>query len=276
MMIAGTILSGIAAVSASSQSTPSVKLWRLDCGTIQVNDMDAFSDVHAYAGRKTRITDSCYLIKHGDTYLLWESGLPAAVKGAPLNDRDTFSPTLAHTIAEQLTQIGVTPAQIGILGISHYHFDHLGQAAAFSGAKLLIGARDWAALKADPAPFGVQPELVAPWVKGGGTVDPVSGDRDVLGDGSVTMLETPGHTPGHHSLLVRLAGLGPVLLSGDVAHFRENYDSDGVPSFNTSRAETLASLSRLKQLAKNLKATLIIQHDARDIAKLPTFPAAAD
>jgi N-acyl homoserine lactone hydrolase len=66
-----------------------------------------------------------------------------------------------------------------------------------------------------------------------------------------------------------------VLSTGDLAHFRENYDSNGVPTFNTNRADTLASLDRFKQLAANLHATVIIQHDVRDIDKLPVFPASA-
>ena len=89
------------------------------------------------------------------------------------------------------------------------------------------------------------------------------------------MLNTPGHTPGHHSLLVKLKEMGNVLITGDLAHFHENYDSNGVPTFNTDRAASLASLDRFKKIAANLKATVIIQHDARDIGKLPAFPAAA-
>ena len=58
-------------------------------------------------------------------------------------------------------------------------------------------------------------------------------------------------------------------------HFRENYDTDGVPGFNYDRAQTLASMERIKKIVANLKATLIIQHDARDIEKLPAFPASA-
>ena len=69
--------------------------------------------------------------------------------------------------------------------------------------------------------------------------------------------------------------MGPVMITGDLAHFRENYQALGVPSFNTHRAETLASLDRFKQMADNLKATVVIQHDARDVGKLPVFPAAA-
>jgi len=113
------------------------------------------------------------------------------------------------------------------------------------------------------------------WISGGGKVEPVRLDKDVFGDGTVQMLNTPGHTPGHHVLLVNLKETGPVILSGDMAHFRENYDQDGVPSFNTDRSQSIASVERVKQLAKNLKATVIIQHDPRDVSKLPAFPAAA-
>jgi glyoxylase-like metal-dependent hydrolase (beta-lactamase superfamily II) len=97
----------------------------------------------------------------------------------------------------------------------------------------------------------------------------------VFNDRTVVMLATPGHTPGHHSLMVNLRQQGTVLITGDLAHFHENYDSDGVPPFNTSRAETLASLARLKKIAANTRATVIIQHDARDIGRLPAYPAAA-
>jgi len=89
------------------------------------------------------------------------------------------------------------------------------------------------------------------------------------------LLRTPGHTPGHSSLLVKLSQMGPAILSGDAVHFRENYDNEGVPIFNYDRAQTIASIQRMKQIASNLKATLIIQHDARDIGKLPEFPAFA-
>jgi len=91
----------------------------------------------------------------------------------------------------------------------------------------------------------------------------------------VIMLYTPGHTPGHHSLLVKLPQTGAVLVSGDLMHFHENYDNNGVPAFNFDRAQTLASLDRVKKIVAGTKATVVIQHDARDIAKLPAFPAAA-
>jgi N-acyl homoserine lactone hydrolase len=88
-------------------------------------------------------------------------------------------------------------------------------------------------------------------------------------------LNTPGHTPGHHSLLVKLSRMGPVILTGDAAHFRENYETVGVPSFNHDRAQTVASIDRIRKIAANMKATVVIQHDARDVSKLPAAPESA-
>src|SRR5262249_26316607 len=85
------------------------------------------------------------------------------------------------------------------------------------------------AMKMEPAPFGAEPVLVAPWLKGQSPLEPVSGDKDVYGDGSVIMLAMPGHTPGSYALLVRLAHMGPVLLSGDVVHFEEQLATGNVP-----------------------------------------------
>ena len=91
----------------------------------------------------------------------------------------------------------------------------------------------------------------------------------------VVMLAMPGHTPGHHSLLVKLKAKGAVMLTGDQFHQWESYEHDVVPVFNTDRADTLASHDRFKAMAANLKATVVVQHEAKDVAKLPAFPEAA-
>lgn len=268
------------ALALTAQATPQaaapapVKLWRLDCGTIYANRLNLFSDTMSYDGRSKTITDSCYLIAHGTDYLLVDTGLPTAVLGAPNDPAQPIAASLRVSVVDQLRRIGVAPAQIGRVAITHYHFDHIGQAASFPGATLLIGAADWASVRATPAPFGFEPALLQPWLQGGGKVDPVSGDRDVFGDGSVTLLALPGHTPGHQGVLVRLRSR-TLLLTGDAAHFRENYDRDGVPTFNTDRAASLASLDRVKRLAAAQHAEVIIDHEPADVAKLPAFPAAA-
>jgi N-acyl homoserine lactone hydrolase len=268
--LATLLASLIAAASASAQSSSELSLTRFDCGkTTTLNDVSRFSDVMAFKGLNIQLTFSCYLVKHGNDYLVWDTGNPAATGSNPPANAPKAS------LVEQLAQLHLKPEQITFVGISHYHGDHVGQVASFPQATLLIGKGDWEVLN-QPAPGpGVNSANFAHWISGGGKVEPVQGDKDVFGDGSVIMLTTPGHTPGHHSLLVKLKDKGDVLITGDLAHFRENYDSNGVPTFNTSRAETLASLDRFKQLASNLHATVIIQHDARDIDKLPAFPASA-
>jgi glyoxylase-like metal-dependent hydrolase (beta-lactamase superfamily II) len=82
----------------------------------------------------------------------------------------------------------------------------------------------------------------------------------VFGDGSVIMLATPGHTPGHHSLLVRVPS-GAVLLSGDLYTTSDQAAGHEIPSFNHSRADALASMDRYDQIARNLGAVSVIQHE---------------
>jgi N-acyl homoserine lactone hydrolase len=261
---------GLSAGLAAAQSAAELSLTRFDCGkTTTLADVSRFSDVAAFKGLSIQLTFSCYLIKHGNDYLVWDTGNPPATGSAP-------APTApSSSLVEQLAQLHLKPEQITFVAISHYHGDHAGQVASFPQATLLIGKGDWDVLT-NPTPNpAVNSANFAHWISGGGKVEPLSGDKDVFGDGSVVMLNTPGHTPGHHSLLVKLGVMGNVLITGDLAHFRENYASNGVPTFNTSRAETLASLDRFKQLATNLNATVIIQHDARDVGKLPAFPASA-
>jgi N-acyl homoserine lactone hydrolase len=253
-----------------AEASAELSLTRLDCGkTTTLADVSRFSDVAAFKGLNVQLTFSCYLVKHGNDYLVWDTGNPAAAGTTP-------APTAPKTsLVEQLAQLHLKPEQVTFVGISHYHGDHIGQVASFPQATLLIGKGDWDALNDTKPNPAVNPANFAHWIGGGGKVDPVSGDKDVFGDGSVIMLNTPGHTPGHHSLLVKLKEKGNVLITGDLSHFQENYDSNGVPTFNTNRADSLASMDRFKQLATNLHATVIIQHDARDIDKLPAFPAGA-
>jgi N-acyl homoserine lactone hydrolase len=262
--IAGGIVSSVSAQTPAAAAAE-VTLTRLDCGNAAApSDVSRFSDTYAYTDLKVQLTYSCYLIKHGDDYMVWDAGNAIG------------SPTVKVTIVDQLAQLQLKPEQIKYLGISHYHGDHTGQAPSFPKSTLLIGKADWDVLTAPTPTQGVSAAPFAAWITGGGKVEPQATDKkDVFGDGTVVMLSTPGHTPGHHSLLIRLKEKGNVLITGDLAHFHENYDSNGVPSFNTNRADSLASFERFKQIAKNVKAAVIIQHDARDIGLLPAFPAAA-
>jgi glyoxylase-like metal-dependent hydrolase (beta-lactamase superfamily II) len=269
------LIAALAAAFATHAQAADVELWRLDCGHIHVHDLGVFSDTGRYAGQQKTLTDSCYLVRHGVDYMLWDTGLPATLLGAKVDPAAAFSPALDRDLPSQLKVIGVTPDRIKYLGISHNHFDHMGQMTSFGHATLLMGKADFDALKSGAQAFAVDPSLAAPWLKGEAKADPVSGDRDIFGDGSVVMLAMPGHTAGETALLVRLPKTGAVLLSGDVAHFEAQVANNGVPSFNADRADSLASLDRLKGIAATLHAVLIVQHDPADIAKLPAFPKSA-
>ncbi len=262
-------------LTAAAAQAADLELWRLDCGSIAVKDMSVFSDTYNYGGVSRTLTDSCYLIRHDKTYMLWDTGLPRSMLGKRQAPTFGMTPSLTKTVVAQLAEIDIKPEAVSIVGISHNHFDHLGQAADFPHARMLIGRLDLDGLKADPPPLAVDARLAAPWLTGGAKVEPVSGDMDVFGDGSVVMLATPGHTADSHSLLVRLAEKGPVLLTGDTVHFEQQLESNGVPRFNVDRAESLASMDRLETIARTLNATLVVQHDADDVTKLPAFPASA-
>jgi N-acyl homoserine lactone hydrolase len=100
----------------------------------------------------------------------------------------------------------------------------------------------------------------------------LDGDTDVFGDGSVTLLATPGHTPGHQSLLVRLRHCGFIILSGDVAHSKHNLEANVVPSLNTDAGQSIASMARVRQLMATYRATLFINHDKSQTDELKLLP----
>lgn len=272
LLFGGAILSGLAAYAAMAQAPEKVTLQGFECGRIKQNDLGAFSDTMLFKGESREFVVGCFLIRHPKGVLIWDTGFSAQLAGATDGPRGV---SLAKSLTDRVKEAGIDPSAVTHVGVSHYHADHTGGAAEFPQAKLLIGARDWAALKG-MKPDDHQVRLLDHWLSGKGQVTEVAGDLDVFKDGSVVILSMPGHTPGHRVLLVKLAKAGYVLLSGDQYHFRENREVRGVPTFNTSRAETVASHDRFEQIAKNLKARVVIQHDPRDLAELPAFPAALD
>ena len=254
--------------AAAPQATAQLSLTRLDCGTATIKNFDAFfSDRPGLYEKAPRdITDSCYLIRHGDQVMIWDTGFSSELKGQSQDMGDLVA-RMDRTIVEQLADAGLKPEDVDIVGISHMHPDHTGQAAQFRAARLLIGKGDFEGTKGKDDPFG-------PWRGEGKNLTLATADVDIFGDRSVTALHLPGHTPDHLALLVRLAD-GPVLLSGDLYHSLDARAKRGVPPFNTDRAQTLASMDAFEARAKATGAKVIIQHEPADIAKLPPFPAAA-
>jgi len=242
------------------------RLYVLDCGQNIGKDQSRWSP-GVNEGKSIEFSDNCYLIRHAKGLLLWDTGIPDAVAAMPdgmvvANGAITFR--RAKTLAAQLVEIGVKPADVTYVALSHTHGDHVGNVALFPSSTILIqGAEyDWAMTQ--PAKPAFAPTQ---------TIEKLAGDRDVFGDGSVMVLSTPGHTPGHQSLLVVLAKSGPVLLSGDAVHFRDNWENRRVPSMHQNREQTLVSMQRIASEMETRKAQLWINHDKAQSAQLRYAPA---
>ena len=242
------------------------RLYVLDCGENIGKDQSRWSP-GVNAGKAIEFSDNCYLIRHDRGLVLWDTGIPDSVAAMPdgmvvANGAITYR--RAKTLAAQLEQIGIKPADVTYVAVSHTHGDHVGNIALFPASTVLIqGAEyDWA--MAGPA----KPGFVSTQ-----KIEKLTGDRDVFGDGTVKLVATPGHTPGHQSLLVQLPKTGWLLLSGDAVQLQDNWTHKRVPSMNFNRDQTLASLKRIASLLEERKAQLWINHDKPQSATLRYAPA---
>lgn len=275
-LAAAIALAAPAAAGASDSpvaTPPPLRLYTLDCGRLDIGDMGMFSDTGEHAGERGVMAVPCYLIRDGDRWLLWDTGLGDAIAATPAGiDRLGGHWTVRRTLRDQLAAIGLTPADIAFVALSHLHADHSGNIGLFRHATLLIGAPELAWAKAGG--LGADPALVAAAARM--KAIPLGSDHDVFGDGRVRIIATPGHTPGHRALLVRLPRSGAVMLSGDLYHTRENYERSLVPAVNVSRADTLASFDRFRRIVEREKARVIVQHAPEDFARMAAFPGWLD
>jgi len=248
----------------AQQTKPGLeRLYILNCGEGVAGDIGRWSP-GVNEGKSMDFVDNCYLIKHSQGWMLWDTGVADAI-GAMPDGQAPADPKATHwrrpkTLASQLDALGVKPSDIRYLAVSHTHPDHIGNVGLFPASMLLVqkAEYDW------PLPLGVgrfKPEQ---------PVTKLEGDHDVFGDGSATIIATPGHTPGHQSLLVKLPKTGALLLTGDAVHFKDNWDNRRVPAINFDKAKTAASLQRMADVLAKEKAQLWINHDKaqRDSLKM--------
>ncbi|MDF1806206.1 N-acyl homoserine lactonase family protein [Hyphomonas sp.] len=239
----------------------------LDCGTIEVSDLDAFSSAGDYAGETDTFTDSCFLVRHPDGNLLWDLGLPGVLAIAGPQTQQIFTVSLEQTITEQLADRGMSPDDVDYVSISHSHFDHIGQADQVAGSTWLVSQKELDAMFGEGAEIAQEQQalfsLFAPMEQ-----KVFEDELDVFGDGSVVIFETPGHTPGHTSLQLMMPETGPVLLTGDLYHRAESRELKRVPRFNSDEAMTVSSMEAFEARADALGAKVIIQHEPADIDPL--------
>jgi len=257
-----------APTSAVPTKRGAVRLYTLDCGHLDLDDMGLFSAGHA--GERGQMAVPCYLVRDGDRWLLWDTGLGDGLAAFPQGKHIMGGQwTVQHRLVSQLAELGLKPGDIAFVGLSHLHADHSGNVGLFTRSTILLGAPEleWAR----GGGIGTDPAIVAAVARE--RVRLVGDDEDVFGDGRVRIFATPGHTPGHRSLLVMLPKSGPLLLSGDLYHTRENLARDVIPPVNVSAADTRSSFARFKRIAARLHARIVVQHSPEDFASMPRFPA---
>jgi glyoxylase-like metal-dependent hydrolase (beta-lactamase superfamily II) len=241
-----------------------VKLYIFDCGEAHAEDMSRWTP-GINVGTPLDVSGNCYLIRHAKGDLIWDTGIPDSVASMPNGlGGQNGSPSWkrSKTLASQVEALGLKPASIQFLAVSHTHPDHIGNVELFPQATLLVQQAEYDWL----SPLGTAR------FKAEHPVKKLNGDYDVFGDGTVTIISTPGHTPGHQCLMVKMQKTGTVILSGDAVHFKDNWENRRVPGLNFSKEQTIASMQRIASLLDETKGQLWINHDKPQTATLKHSP----
>jgi glyoxylase-like metal-dependent hydrolase (beta-lactamase superfamily II) len=209
----------------------------------------------------------CFLIVHPRGSLMWDTGeIPDSAFKDGVSPQKLGTFTVDRPLLPQLAAIGYTPANITYLALSHYHGDHVANASLFAGSIWIVqkGDRDQilAPRPANPPATGRVPDpKFFEGLANSKTIVLNGEDHDVFGDGTVVIKSTPGHTPGHQSLFLKLANTGNVLLAGDLYHYPEEITFKKIPSFDTNKEQTAKSRAMVEEFVKQNHARLWIQHD---------------
>jgi glyoxylase-like metal-dependent hydrolase (beta-lactamase superfamily II) len=219
-----------------------------------------------------RLPVPSYLIEHPKGTLLFDTGMhpdcqqdPAGRAGTRIATSFRFHYRPGEEVSAQLQALDRDPAEIDLVINSHLHFDHVGGNALIPNATVILQRREWEA--------GMDSEIAA--LRGfnrrdydlGHKIVMVDGEHDVFGDGSVMLLPTYGHTPGHQSLLLRLAS-GDVVLAADACYFCRTLTERRLPVRVHNREEMHASLEKLAQLQAG-GARIFFGHDPDFWATVP-------
>jgi glyoxylase-like metal-dependent hydrolase (beta-lactamase superfamily II) len=266
-----TILGGVLWAQKPAPIVRSVRLYVFDCGHLKSGNPDPLLQ------RGITTTDmsvAAFLIVHPRGTLLWDSGVIPDELIQPGGTTEARA-TVRTTIKGQLAEIGYKPSDITYLALSHNHYDHSANANEFAGSTWLVQRPERAAMFPDTPP--ATPNNAAARFSGlkNSKTMILDGDYDVFGDGTVVVISTPGHTPGHQSLFVKLKKTGAVVLSGDLYHYpAERTLKDFTPFAALGNpAQEVVSKAKVEALLKEKKAKLWIQHDIVANAELKKSPA---
>jgi len=258
-------------LNLKAQPLKSARLYVFDCGSLNI------PDTSPYQLKKEELATNymsvpCFLVAHPKGTMMWDVGAVPdgafTTGGAPATLRYATS---VRPLTAQLAEVGYVPADITYLALSHFHWDHVGNANAFASATWLVRKVERDVMFAEPASPRTEPANYSA-LRNSKTVIVTRGDHDVFGDGTVVIKAAPGHSPGHQVLFVKLAQTGPIVLSGDLYHYPEERTLKRVPTTESNAAQTIASRAAVEAFLKKTGAQLWIQHDFTANAGLKKTP----
>ncbi len=278
------VISALTAGQACAQPPKSVRLYVFDCGRLEGGDVSRFR-LKREEMATTDMSVACYLVVHPQGTLIWDAGAvpdtdikdvnqgagPMRYRIVLPNAAERFV-TTERTLKSQLAAAGYAPSDITYLALSHYHYDHTANANEFAASTWLVRPIERDAMFADKPPDLLQPSTYSA-LRNSRTITIKAGNYDVFGDGTVVLKATPGHTPGHQVLFVKLRKTGPVVVAGDLYHYPEERALNRIPTFDADERQTAASRAALDIFLKKTGAQLWIQHDFNANAKLKKAPA---
>jgi glyoxylase-like metal-dependent hydrolase (beta-lactamase superfamily II) len=264
-----------AQVHQPPKAPKSVRLYIFDCGVIHTTNGDAYS-LKKEEMASTEMSIPCILVAHPKGTLMWDNGYIPDRAFPPAGGQATSGVvTQDKPLLPQMAAVGYAPGDITYLSMSHYHGDHIANANSFAGATWLVRKverdrmfSDTPIPRSDPANYS---EL-----KTSKTILLDKDEWDLFGDGTVVIKSTPGHTPGHNVLFLKLKKTGPVVLSGDLYHYPEERTLNRLPVADFNKEQTATSRAELEVFLKKTGAQLWIEHDIIANAKLKKAPGFYD
>jgi glyoxylase-like metal-dependent hydrolase (beta-lactamase superfamily II) len=275
-VLALTALAASAALAQDRPAAPSTpRIYIFDNGAIRGLDPALFNFTRDELAEVDFVNVS-YLIAHPRGTLMFDAGAVAdshfPADGSPVTE-GVMSAT--KPLKPQLAAAGYEPSDVDYFVLSHYHSDHTANANDFAAATWIVQQAERNFMFADQPQGIIRPETYSA-LRNAKTKILDNEDFDVFGDGSVVVLATPGHTPGHQVVAVKLASTGTVVLGGDLYHYPEERTTGRVPTFEFNADQSRVSRAKVEKYLEDNDATLWIEHDIATHAKLPRAPAYVD
>lgn len=244
---------------------PDLSLFILPCGSCDLHESVVFPDRPRDSAGRIQGPSWAYLIRSPDAIALIDTGMPPeAADGGRIFPGDRIVPIMtgADIVTARLAQIGVQPADVDLVVNTHLHFDHAGGNRLFPDHTFVLQRAEYESVARGEA---------GPWCAFGRGVRLLDGDAEIVP--GVQAIFTPGHSPGHMSLLVATRRDGPILLAVDASYTTETFDPDHMGAMRDPAAGA-ASIRRLREIMADTGARVFFGHDPEQAKQWRHSPAA--